>query len=130
MAAGPGAWTTAATRTGGTGYRVRELRYTESEPYFGAYVQWKPSRDLSVRVDVSNLTDAEERRRRDIYAGPRDSAPLSLRETYSQTRGSWLFPANPQDNLRVTPQKRGGADRPRPLPHIAFRPSGCRPCPS
>ncbi len=76
---------------GGTGYRVRELRYTESEPYFGAYVQWKPSRDLSVRVDVSNLTDAEERRRRDIYAGPRDSAPLSLRETYSQTRGSWLF---------------------------------------
>ena len=76
---------------GGTSYRVRELRYNESEPYFGAYVQWRPSRDLSVRVDFSNLTDAEQRRRRDIYAGPRDSAPLSLRETYSQTRGSWLF---------------------------------------
>ena len=76
---------------GGTSYRVRELRYNESEPYFGAYVQWRPSRDLSVRVDFSNLTDAEQRRRRDIYAGPRDSAPLSLRETYSQPRGSWLF---------------------------------------
>lgn len=75
----------------GTRYRVRELRLNESEPYFGAYVEWKPSRDLSVRVDVSNLTDAEERRRRDIYAGPRDSSPLSLRETYSQTRGSFLF---------------------------------------
>ena len=75
----------------GTSFRVRELRYNESEPYFGAYVQWRPSRDLSVRVDVSNLTDAEQRRRRDIYAGPRDAAPLSLRETYTQSRGSFLF---------------------------------------
>ncbi len=75
----------------GTRFRVRELRYTESEPYFGAYVQWRPSRELSVRVDVSNLTDAEQRRRRDIHGGPRDAAPLSLRETYTQSRGSFLF---------------------------------------
>ena len=75
----------------GTSYRVRELRFNEAEPPFNAFVQWKPSDDLSVRVDFSNLTDAEQRRRRDIYAGPRDSAPLSRRETSSQTRGSWLF---------------------------------------
>lgn len=75
----------------GTSYRVRELRFTEAEPPFNAFVQWKPSDDLSIRLDVSNLTDAETRRQRDIYSGPRDSSPLSYRETYSRTRGSWLF---------------------------------------
>lgn len=75
----------------GTRYRVRELRFNESEPSFNAFVQWKPSNDLSMRVDFNNLTDAEERRRRDIYAGSRATAPLSLRETSAQTRGSWLF---------------------------------------
>lgn len=75
----------------GTSYRVRELRFNESEPQFNAFIQWKPSDDLSIRLDVNNLTDAESRRQRDIYPGPRDSTLLAYRETEVRSRGSWLF---------------------------------------
>lgn len=75
----------------GTSYRVRELRFNESEPRFNAFIQWKPSDDLSIRLDVNNLTDAETRRQRDIYSGPRNSTPLTYRETDVRSRGSWLF---------------------------------------
>ncbi len=75
----------------GTSYRIREVRFTDNEPQFNLFVQWKPTPDLTLRVDAANLTDMEQWRQRDIYSGPRNTAPLSYRETYSQTRGSWLF---------------------------------------
>ena len=75
----------------GTSYRIREVRFTDNEPQFNLFVQWKPTADLTLRVDAMNLTDMEQWRQRDIYSGPRSTAPLAYRETYSQTRGSWLF---------------------------------------
>ena len=75
----------------GTSYRIREVRFTDNEPQFNLFVQWKPTPDLTLRVDAANLTDMEQWRQRDIYSGPRNTAPLAYRETYSQTRGSWLF---------------------------------------
>ena len=68
-------------------FRVREIRRAYLEPEVSAYLQWKPVGDLTVRVDVENLTDRVRGNDRDLYAGPRNTAPLSLRETRRVTSG-------------------------------------------
>ncbi|WP_309628910.1 TonB-dependent receptor domain-containing protein [Brevundimonas sp.] len=72
-------------------YRVREVRYFEDEPFVTVYGQWKPRPDLTVRLDVGNATDREQRRERFVYSGPRNSAPLSFREERGTTMSPWLF---------------------------------------
>ena len=71
----------------GRAFRVREIRTTYFEPEVSAYLQWKPLGDLTVRVDVENVTDRVRGNDRDIYTGPRNTAPLSLRETRRVTSG-------------------------------------------
>ena len=68
-------------------FRVREIRTAYWEPEVSAYLQWKPLGDLTIRVDVENLTDRVRGNDRDIYGGPRDTAPLSLRESRRVTSG-------------------------------------------
>jgi hypothetical protein len=72
-------------------YRTREVRYFEGEPFVTIYGQWKPAADLTVRLDVGNATDREQRRYRDIYAGSRDTAPLAGREEQGTRMSPWLF---------------------------------------
>ncbi len=72
-------------------YRIREVRYFEQPPFVNAYVQWKPRPDLTIRADIGNATDREVIRYRDIYAGPRDSSPLTAREEYGTRMSPWLF---------------------------------------
>jgi outer membrane receptor protein involved in Fe transport len=74
-----------------TNYRIREIRYGENQPYFTVYGQWKPSSDLTIRLDVANITNARQRSEREIYGGRRDLSPLLFREIRSIRQGEWLF---------------------------------------
>ncbi|MFN7619588.1 MAG: TonB-dependent receptor, partial [bacterium] len=60
-------------------------------PDVEAFVQWKPERDLTVRVDLGNATDRAQGNDREIYAGPRDTAPLAFREVRRTRMSPWLF---------------------------------------
>ena len=72
-------------------YRIREVRYIEEEPFVTLYGQWKPRPDLTVRLDLGNATDREQRRERFVYSGPRNTAPLSYREERGTRMSPWLF---------------------------------------
>ena len=75
----------------GTSYRTREVRRFVAEPFVTLYGQWKPTADLTVRVDLGNATDRTQGYDRDIYAGPRDSAPLAFTESRRTRMAPWLF---------------------------------------
>lgn len=75
----------------GRGFRVREVQAFYEEPGVGAFVQWKPQGDLTVRVDLGNATDRAQGYDREIYAGPRDTAPLAFREVRRTRMSPWLF---------------------------------------
>ena len=72
-------------------YRIREVRNIEEEPFVTVYGQWKPRPDLTVRLDLGNATDREQRRERLVYSGQRNSAPLSFREERGARMSPWLF---------------------------------------
>ncbi len=72
-------------------FRVREVRALYAEPFVTLYGQWKPRTDLTVRVDIGNATDRAVGYDREIYAGPRDSAPLAFREVRRTRMSPWLF---------------------------------------
>ena len=72
-------------------FRVREVRALYAEPFVTLYGQWKPSSDTTIRLDVGNATDRERGYDRDIYAGPRDVAPVAFREVRRTKMSPWLF---------------------------------------
>ena len=71
--------------------RVREVRWSREEPFVLIYGQWKPRDDLTLRVDLGNATDQSQGYERLIYSGPRDVAPVSLREVRQTSATPWLF---------------------------------------
>jgi len=75
----------------GASYRVREIRYFYAEPGVSAYGQWKPRSDLTVRVDLGNASNRKIGYNREIYSGPRDTAPLAFREVRRTQMSPWLF---------------------------------------
>ena len=74
----------------GQTFRVREVRTAYFEPEMWAYVQWKPRRDLTLRAELGNASDRTRGNDRDIYSGPRDTAPLALRESRRLASGPWV----------------------------------------
>ena len=72
-------------------FRVREVRNLIAEPFVTLYGQWKPDARTTVRVDIGNATDRASGYDREIYAGPRDTAPLAFRETRRTKMSPWLF---------------------------------------
>ena len=75
----------------GRGFRVREVRTFYAEPEVSAFAQWKPERDLTVRLDLGNASDRARGYDRDIHTGPRDTAPLAFREVRRTRMSPWLF---------------------------------------
>jgi len=75
----------------GRAFRVREVRTSYSEPEFEIYGQWKPRPDLTVRVDLNNITSRKQGYDRDIHSGSRDVAPLASREVRRTWRDPFLF---------------------------------------
>jgi hypothetical protein len=75
----------------GAAYRVREIRYFYAEPGVSAFGQWKPRSDLTVRVDLGNASNRRTGYNREIYSGPRDTAPLAFKEVRRTQMSPWLF---------------------------------------
>ena len=75
----------------GVNYRIREIRTFEEEPFVTLYGQWKPSTNLTVRVDLGNATDREQRRYREIHSGPRNTTPVTRYEEFGSHMSPWLF---------------------------------------
>lgn len=75
----------------GTLFRVREVRKQVAEPFVTLYGQWKPDTRTTVRVDIGNATDRATGYNRDIYAGPRDVAPVLFTEVRRTKMSPWLF---------------------------------------
>ena len=75
----------------GRSFRVREVRTFYAEPEVSAFAQWKPQRDLTVRVDLGNASDRARGNDREIHTGPRDTAPLAFREVRRTKMSRWLF---------------------------------------
>ncbi|NBB52493.1 TonB-dependent receptor [Rhizobium sp. CRIBSB] len=75
----------------GVNYRIRETRTFEGEPFVTLYGQWRPSTDLTLRLDLGNATDREQRRLREIHSGPRHTSPVVRREAFATRMSPWLF---------------------------------------
>ena len=72
-------------------FRVREVRALYQEPFVTLYAQWKPTSDLTVKLDVGNATDRALGYSRDIYSGPRDVSPVAFTEVRRTWMSPWLF---------------------------------------
>ncbi len=75
----------------GRSFRVREVRAFYSEPEVSAFVQWKPERDLTVKIDLGNASNRSNGYDREIHTGPRDTTPLAFREVRRTQMSPWLF---------------------------------------
>ncbi len=75
----------------GKSYRTREVRDGFAEAALDLYAQWKPRADLTLRLDLGNAGDRRKGYDRDIYAGPRDVAPLAYHEVRRTQMSPWLF---------------------------------------
>ncbi|MBC9033156.1 TonB-dependent receptor [Sphingomonas sp. JC676] len=78
-------------RTKYTSYRVREVRTIDNDPSLSIYGQWKPRKDLTIRVDLGNVTDYGALNLRNVYTGPRNAAALLYRERRALTHSRYLF---------------------------------------
>jgi len=74
-----------------TSYRTREVFESVGQAFVTVFGQWKPSSDLTVRVDLGNASDREHGYNRDIYVGERDSSALRYREVRRSRMSPWLF---------------------------------------
>lgn len=72
-------------------WRVREVRDLYAEPFVTLWGQWKPNTNTTVRVDLGNVTDRANGYDRDLYAGPRDIAPIIQHEVRRTWMSPWLF---------------------------------------
>ncbi|MBX3478109.1 MAG: TonB-dependent receptor [Brevundimonas sp.] len=78
-------------RDAGYNYRTRELRRTDKTAFIMVYGQWKPRPDLTVRLEVGNADPRILGRERWVYAGNRDTAPLSFHEVQETSSYPWFW---------------------------------------
>lgn len=72
-------------------YRSSQVRTVIAQPFMTIYGQWKPSAKLTLRLDLGNATNSSLRTLRDVYGGPRETAPLLFREERNTRRGRYLY---------------------------------------
>jgi len=63
-----------------TDYAFNEISTLKLRTFVLPYLEWKPRPDLSLRVEVPNITHRDLARIREVYDGPRDVSPLVFRE--------------------------------------------------
>jgi outer membrane receptor protein involved in Fe transport len=61
-------------------YRFNEVTQIKLRSFVVPWVEWKPRRDISIRMDVQNITSRNFNRTREVYDGPRDTVPLLFLE--------------------------------------------------
>lgn len=81
-----------------TYYRFDTVETIELEPWYNMFAEWKPQTNLSIRLELQNLSGRNFIRTRDVYTGPRDTSPLQFREVrdlnfdpfiYMRIRRTW-----------------------------------------
>jgi hypothetical protein len=60
-----------------TSYRINEIRRESEDDLFGVYWDYKPSRALSVRAELRNISTRERRRIRERFTGSRAANVLN-----------------------------------------------------
>lgn len=75
----------------GRAFRVREIRAFHEEPIVELYGQWKPTDDLTLRIDLGNATDRSQGFDRVVHSGPRDVSPVAFTETRRTNASRWIY---------------------------------------
>lgn len=60
-----------------TSYRADQIFTRKLKPYVRPFIEWKPQPDLSLRVELPNVTERGLRFTRTVYDGPRGSNPVA-----------------------------------------------------
>lgn len=71
-------------------YRFNEVSEEETEPWWSAFVEWKPRDNLVLTLEAENLTGRGHRLDRVIHSGPRDVSPVVLTEARRQSFGPYI----------------------------------------
>jgi outer membrane receptor protein involved in Fe transport len=58
-------------------YRLSEIETKKQDTRLDVYIDWKPRKDLVVRIEVQNPTSRGVERIREVYAGPRNLAAVA-----------------------------------------------------
>jgi hypothetical protein len=72
-------------------YRIREVQHFTTEAQLESFVQYKPRKDLTIRVDVQNMTSRTRTRERVIYDGPRDTGNILFTEQRPVAFAPWVW---------------------------------------
>jgi outer membrane receptor protein involved in Fe transport len=81
-----------------TYYRVDQITDVKLKTFVVLFAEWKPEPDLSIRTELSNLTERGLRRTRREFTGPRDASGLDFvddrdiqfgRILYVRVRKTW-----------------------------------------
>ena len=56
-----------------TAYRYNAVDQTKLDPFLMTFVEWRPRKDLNLRVELENITKRGYRRTTLTYPGPRDA---------------------------------------------------------
>ena len=60
-----------------TSYRFDQVYDVKLKTYVRPFIEWKPQPDLSVRLELPNVTERGLRKTRTVYEGPRDANPIA-----------------------------------------------------
>ena len=71
-------------------YRFNEVSEEETQPWWSAFVEWKPQANLVATLEVENITGRGYRLDRIIHGGPRDVSPVLLTEARRQSFGPYV----------------------------------------
>jgi outer membrane receptor protein involved in Fe transport len=72
-------------------YRAAEIEHRKLGAYLSVFAEWKPRRDIAVRVSVDNIAEHGIKRTFEEYGGPRGAAPLLFVETRDPHYGREFF---------------------------------------
>lgn len=75
-----------------TRYRFSEIETKKLRPFVLPFVEYKPRPDITVRLELANITERPLIRHRKVFAGPRDDNPLLYTDSvyYNMSRIVYL----------------------------------------
>lgn len=74
-----------------THYRYNEIAKSEIRTFVQGFIEYKPTQELSLLIELSNGVPFEFIRERQVYSGPRSTAPLSYVEVFETQSQRRLF---------------------------------------
>lgn len=74
-----------------TYYRYNRIETTKLRTFVVPFIEYKPRRDIMLLAQLQNATQRDLVRVQDLYAGPRDLAPLAVRDRRQYDNGMMLY---------------------------------------